>query len=49
MITLTILGQQGVKNCENVNKSQNTSSNDNNVESIRRKPTYAEMARRAVK
>ena len=39
----------GVENCEDLNKSQNTSSNDNNVESIRRQPTYAEIARRAVK
>ena len=38
-----------VENCEDLNKSQNTSSNDNNVESIRRQPTYAEIARRAVK
>ena len=40
---------EGVENCEDLNKSQNTSSNDNNVESIRTQPTYAEIARRAVK
>ena len=38
-----------VENCEDLNKSKNTSSNDNNVESIRKQPTYAEIARRAVK
>ena len=41
--------EERVENCEDLNKSQNTSSNDNNVESIRRQPTYAEIARRAVK
>ena len=40
--------EERVESCENMSKSQNTSSNDNNVESIRRKPTYAEMARRPV-
>ena len=41
--------KERVENCEDQDKLQNTSNNDNNVESIRRKPTYAEMARRAVK
>ena len=37
-----------VKNRVDSNESQNTSNNDN-TESICRKPTYAEIARRAVK
>ena len=41
--------EERVENCEGLNKSQNASSNDNNVESIRRQPTYAEIARRAAK
>ena len=41
--------EERVENREDLNKSQNTSNDDNNVESIRRKPTYAEMAQRAVK
>ena len=41
--------EERVENCEDLNKSKNTSSNDNNVESIRKQPTYAEIARRAVK
>jgi len=40
--------EERVENCEDLNKSQNTSSYDNNVESISRQPTYAEIARRAV-
>ena len=48
-ILATTEGQIVVENCEDLNKSKNTSSNDNNVESIRKQPTYAEIARRAVK
>ena len=40
--------EERVENYEDLNKSQNTSNNDNNVESIRRKPMYAEIARTAV-
>ena len=41
--------EERVENCVNGNKSQNTSSNDNNVELIRRQPTYLEIAQRAIK
>ena len=45
----SVIWNKSVENRGDLNKSQNTSNNDNNVESIHRKPTYAEMARRAVK
>ena len=41
--------KERVENPEELNKLQNTSNNDNNVEPVRRKPTYAEVVRKAVK
>ena len=41
--------KERVENCENLKKPQNASCNNGDVELARRRPTYAEMARRAVK